>query len=360
MEEKQNSAVAVRKEEAMMNQLKKSVDLVIPSSVQDRELFAQNCMLYLAEVNAKINDEFVEIPKKDKDEILAKVPILDFLQVMWNASKRGLNFGCREFSLIPFGGKSQKVSLVVDYRVDRRMIESKNITIEFLHGKATDVVYEFPNPLKHEFPTRNEKRQMIFKTIEGKGYTAKTTNDVVWYACIARHNETGEELSYVESAENIRLRANPSTFNFYTNPNAQDTMYEKFVLRQLAQRLPTEWGGEDWDKVGNIPFEEAEYEEVAEATAAPTPKEAKEAKPKTPPKQELKPLVEGSETWFKMIESIRAHKVTIEQIARKYDIEPIRAQIEQLFDTYKETPETNEKGGETAETAENSPLSLNL
>ena len=55
MEEKQNSAVAVRKEEAMMNQLKKSVDLVIPSSVQDRELFAQNCMLYLAEVNAKIN-----------------------------------------------------------------------------------------------------------------------------------------------------------------------------------------------------------------------------------------------------------------------------------------------------------------
>ncbi|MBQ4214698.1 MAG: hypothetical protein II663_00315, partial [Bacteroidales bacterium] len=67
-----------------------------------------------------------------------------------------------------------------------------------------------------------------------------------------------------------------------------------------------------------------------------------------------------SETWFKMIESIKAHKVTIEQIARKYDIEPIRAQIEQLFDTYKETPEANENGGETAETAENSPLSLNL
>ena len=358
MEEKQNSAVAVRNEEAMMNQLKKSVDLVIPSSVQDRELFAQNCMLYLAEVNAKINGEFVEIPKKDKDEILAKVPILDFLQVMWNASKRGLNFGCREFSLIPFGGKSQKVSLVVDYRVDRRMIESKNITIEFLHGKASDIVYEFPNPLKHEFPTRKEKRQMSFKPIEGKGYTAKTTNDVVWYACIARHNETGEELSYVESAENIRLRANPSTFNFYTNPNAQDTMYEKFVLRQLAQRLPTEWGGEDWDKVSNIPFEDAEYEEVTETPATPA---IKEAKPKTPPKQELKPLEEGSETWFKMIESIRAHKVTIEQIARKYDIEPIRSQVEMLFDTYKETAEANEKGTEMAKnTANESPLNLNL
>jgi hypothetical protein len=354
--ENQNSAVAVRKEEAMMNQLKKSVDLVIPSSVQDRELFAQNCMLYLAEVNAIINGEFVEIPKKDKDEILAKVPILDFLQVMWNASKRGLNFGCREFSLIPFGGKSQKVSLVVDYRVDRRMIESKNITIEFLHGKESDIVYEFPNPLKHEFPTRNEKRPMTFKTIEGKGYTAKTTNDVVWYACIARHNETGEELSYVESAANIRLRANPSTFNFYINPNAQDTMYEKFVLRQLAQRLPTEWGGEDWDKVSNIPFEDAEYEEVAEAPTPKEVKEVKESKPKTPPKQELKPLVEGSETWFKMIDSIKSHKVTIDQVARYYDIDPIRAQIKKLFDTYKETPEANEKGGETEE----NPLNINL
>ena len=336
---KEQSALAMKDEQ--MEVIKKGMELVIPETDLNKKVqFAQNCMLYLVENKAEIRDGQVTIKSKDDKELFS-FGVLDFLQKMWIAVKKGLSFGCKEFTLVPFGGKSPTIAVVPDFRIEKKRIEEKGISISFLHGKLGDEVFETANPLKHEF--KLQKRPMTFKKIEGKGYSATTDNDVLWYACIAKNIETGEELSYVESRQNIELRANPASFQFYRNPNAIDSMYDKFVMRQLVKRLPSNWGGENWDRIEDIPFEDADYEEVAETN---------QQKPKTPPTQKLLPLVEGSETWFKMVESVKSHKVTIEQIARKYDIEPIRSQIETLFATYSESK------SEDAE--EESPLKLNI
>ena len=351
--QQQSTALATRLQQAEM--IKNAVVCFIPETDPEKQtLFTKNSLFYLVKNKGYLKDDKVCLPKANGEPL--QIDLFEYLQKMYLASKAGLSLIDGDFQFVPFGGKNPTIAVVPDFRAEQKIAEGRGLVISYIHGRAGDEAESLPIPLKHNFTLRSRKQGFDkIKTVNA--YTKEVENDdVTWYACVAKVEATGEEFSYVESRENILLRANPATLKFYKDPNAKDTMCEKFVLRQLLKRLPSNLRGVDFDKW--LPnFEDAEYEEVAEATAAPTPKESK---PKTPPKQELKPLEEGSETWFKMIESIKSHKVTIEQIARKYDIEPIRAQIEQLFETYKETPEANEKGAETAETAENSPLSLNL
>lgn len=347
--QQQSMALATRLQQAEM--IKNAVVCFIPETDPEKQtLFTKNSLFYLVKNKGYLQGDKVCLPKPNGENL--QIDLFEYLQKMYLASKAGLSLIDGDFQFVPFGGKNPTIAVVPDFRAEQKIAEGRGITISYIHGRAGDEAESLPIPLKHNFVLRS-KKQGFDKITKVNAYTQEVANDVIWYACIAKVEETGEEFSYVESRENILLRANPATLKFYKDPNAKDTMCEKFVLRQLLKRLPSNLRGVDFDKW--LPnFEDAEYEEVQEAPAAPT---TKESKPKTPPKQDLKPLEEGSETWFKMIESIRAHKVTIEQIARKYDIEPIRAQIEMLFETYEETPEANEKGGETAE---NSPLSLNL
>lgn len=350
MEEKQSTALTTRLQQAEM--IKNAVVCFIPETDPEKQtLFTKNSLFYLVKSKGYLHGDKVCLPKANGEPL--QIDLFEYLQKMYIASKAGLSLIDGDFQFVPFGGKNPTIAVVPDFRAEQKIAEKRGLAISYIHGRAGDEAESLPIPLKHNFTLRSRK-QGFDKITKVNAYTQEVSNDVNWYACIAKVEETGEEFSYVESRENILLRANPATLKFYKDPNAKDTMCEKFVLRQLLKRLPSNLRGVDFDKW--LPnFEDAEYEEVPEATTeTPAPKESK---PKTPPKQELKPLEEGSETWFKMIESIKAHKVTIEQIARKYDIEPIRAQIEMLFETYAETPEANEKG---VETAENSPLSLNL
>ena len=351
--QQQSTALATRLQQAEM--IKNAVVCFIPETDTEKQtLFTKNSLFYLVKNKGFLQGDKVCLPKANGDTL--QIDLFEYLQKMYLASKAGLSLIDGDFQFVPFGGKNPTIAVVPDFRAEQKIAEGRGLAISYIHGRAGDEAESLPIPLKHNFVLRS-KKQGFDKITKVNAYTQEVANDVIWYACIAKVEETGEEFSYVESRENILLRANPATLKFYKDPNAKDTMCEKFVLRQLLKRLPSNLRGVDFDKW--LPnFEDAEYEEVQETPSAPTPKEAKT---KTPPKQELKPLVEGSETWFKMIESIRAHKVTIEQIARKYDIAPIKAQIETLFDTYKETPEANEKGGETAENTTNeSPLNLNL
>lgn len=353
--QQQSTALATRLQQAEM--IKNAVVCFIPETDEQKQtLFTKNSLFYLVKNKGFLQGDKVCLPKANGEPL--QIDLFEYLQKMYLASKAGLSLIDGDFQFVPFGGKNPTIAVVPDFRAEQKIAEGRGLAISYIHGRAGDEAESLPIPLKHNFVLRS-KKQGFDKITKVNAYTQEVANDVIWYACIAKVEETGEEFSYVESRENIIARANPATLKFYKDPNAKDTMCEKFVLRQLLKRLPSNLRGVDFDKW--LPnFEDAEYEEVAEATAeVPTPKETKENKPKTPPKQELKPLVEGSETWFKMIESIKSHKVTIEQIARKYDIEPIRAQIEQLFDTYKETAEANEMGAETAET-DKSPLNLNL
>ena len=346
--QQQSTALATRLQQAEM--IKNAVACFIPETDEQKQtLFTKNSLFYLVKNKGYLQSDKVCLPKANGETL--QIDLFEYLQKMYLASKAGLSLIDGDFQFVPFGGKNPTIAVVPDFRAEQKIAEGRGLAISYIHGRAGDEAEALPIPLKYNFTLRSRK-QGFDKITKVNAYTQEVANDVIWYACIAKVEETGEEFSYVESRENILLRANPATLKFYKDPNAKDTMCEKFVLRQLLKRLPSNLRGVDFDKW--LPnFEDAEYEEVAE-TEAPTPKESK---PKTPPKQELKPLVEGSETWFKMIDSIKSHKVTIEQIARKYDIEPVRSQIEGLFANYAETPEANKKG---AETAENSPLSLNL
>lgn len=348
--QQQSTALATRLQQAEM--IKKAVICFIPETDEEKQtLFTKNSLFYLVKNKGYLQGDKVCLPKQNGEPL--QIDLFEYLQKMYLASKAGLSLIDGDFQFASFGGKNPTIAVVPDFRAEQKIAEKRGLAISYIHGRAGDEAESLPIPLKHNFTLRS-KKQGFDKIKKVNAYTQEVENDVIWYACIAKVEETGEEFSYVESRENILMRANPATLKFYNDPNAKDTMCEKFVLRQLLKRLPSNLRGVDFDKW--LPnFEDAEYEEVTETTAEVTT--TKEAKLKTAPKQELKPLEEGSETWFKMIESIRAHKVTIDQIARKYDIEPVRAQIEGLFANYAETPEANEKG---AETAENSPLSLNL
>lgn len=344
---KKTTMLALRMQQA--EEIRQAVACFIPENAENQEVFSKNCLFYIIKNKAVMSDNWLTINN-------IQVDLFEFLQKMYEMSRCGLSLIDGDFSVVTYAGG--QVVCVPEWRAERRIAESKGLTITFLHGKAGDEFMQEANPLKHTFSIRPRKGS--FSSISEKEITTKNggkmkvrqvTNDVIWYAVVAETAD-GQRFSYVESTENILMRANPKTLQFYNDPNAQHTMYEKFVLRQLLKRLPSNLRGVDFDKVDQPDFEDTEYAEYEDV--APTNVEAKveEKKPKVL-ETKLLPLVEGSETWFKMIDSIRAKKVTYEQIARKYDTKPFEAQIRQFF-------ADADKSVSESENNEESPLKLEL
>jgi hypothetical protein len=308
---KQNTALALRMQQA--NEIKQAVSCFIPEDEKGQELFSRNCLFYIVKNKAEIQGDMVIIPR-EKDTL--EIGLFEFLEKMYVASSAGLSFINKEFTLVPFGGKNPTVAVVPDFRVEKRIAESKGLTIRFLHGRKGDAFTEEADPLCHTFTIirRSGEFKIIEKTNQYGGLKSK--NDVEWYAAIATAHATGKEYSYVESTNNILLRANPSTLSFYDNPNSMDSMYEKFVLRQLIRRLPSELRSIDFDKVEDIP-----YEEVIEEPAQIAPNTQPKQLPERPIEQNRLPLIKDSETWKKMVDAIKNKRVKdIASIERKYII----------------------------------------
>lgn len=304
--ENQSNALAMRLQQA--NEIKQVVECFIPETTEKQAIFAKNCQFYLIKNKAQMQDGNVVING-------VKVDMFEFCQKMYLASKVGLSLIDGEFSFITYDGG--EVVVVPDFRAEKRIAEEKGLTIGFVHGRKGDEFTIEADPLKHGFKIQPRKGE--FAKIESKTATSKAgkqyavnevQNDILWYGVIAKVTETGEEFSYVESTQNILLRANPKTLKFYKDPNAKDVMFEKFVLRQLIKRLPSNLRGIDFDKW------EGKFENIEEAVIV---EEA--PKQKTPPTQSKLPLVKGSETWAKMEQFIKAGKVKdIASIERKYEV----------------------------------------
>lgn len=312
--QQQSTALATRLQQAEM--IKNAAFLIIPETDEQKQtLFTKNSFFYLVKSKGYLQGDKVCLPKPNGETL--QIDLFEYLQKMYLASKAGLSLIDGDFQFVPFGGENPTIAVVPDFRAEQKIAEGRGLAISYIHGRAGDDAEALPIPLKHNFTLRSRK-QGFDKITKINAYTQEVANDVIWYACIAKVEETGEEYSYVESRENILLRANPATLKFYKDPNAKDTMCEKFVLRQLLKRLPSNLRGVDFDKW--LPnFEDAEYEEVPETAEAP--KATKESKPKTPPTQAKLPLVKGSETWQKMETAIKAGKVKdIASIERKYEV----------------------------------------
>lgn len=307
MENQTNNALALRMNQA--NEIKQVVSCFIPETSENQAIFAKNCLFYLVKNKAQMNDGNVVING-------ISVDMFEFCQKMYLASKVGLSLIDGEFSFITYDGG--EVVVVPDFRAEKRIAEEKGLTIAFVHGRQGDEFTEDANPLKHSF--KIQQRKGTFAKIESKTATSRNgkqysvnevQNDILWYAAVAKVNETGEEFSYVESTENILLRANPKTLKFYRDPNAMHAMFEKFVLRQLIKRLPSNLRGIDFDKW------EGKFEDVEDAQIV---EEMPKKEPKPIEKTKIM-LVRDSEVWSKMEKAIKDGKVKdIASIERKYDI----------------------------------------
>ena len=87
-------------------------------------------------------------------------------------------------------------------------------------------------PYSHTFNIKPKAN--LTKKIEN----GKAVNDVLFYGVEIVKKSTGLAVcSYVESTENIRARANFNNDMFHNSPNAQDTMYVKFVLNRAYEFL---------------------------------------------------------------------------------------------------------------------------
>lgn len=312
--EKRNTMLALRMQQA--EEIKQAVACFIPENEENQGIFTKNCLFYIIKNKAVMSDNWLTINN-------IQVDLFEFLQKMYLASKAGLSLVEGEFTPVTFDGG--EFVLMPDFRAEKRIAEEKGLIISFLHGRDGDEFTEEANPLKHQFKIKS--RVGKFQQIQQKTATAKSgkqysiceaVSDIKWYACIAKVIATGEEFSYVESAENIIMRANPKTLKFYKDPNAQEVMHEKFVLRQLIKRLPSNLRGIDFDKFEGK-FEDVEDAQVIEEEAKPT------AKPKPI-------LVKDSETWKKMEKAILDGKVAnMDVIERKYDINGCRTEIATIF-----------------------------
>lgn len=275
---------------------------------KESELLAKNSMFYLTKEKATITDDAIVLPNK------ITIDKCEFLQKMYLASRTGLSLIDGDFSFVTFGGG--QVVIMPNYRAEIKIAENKGLRIEFVHGKQGDSFDEI-GYLKHDFHIA--KKQGQFMEINN----GQVKNDVIWYGAKATVVSTGETFSYVESTQNILMRANPKYLKFYNDPNAKDTMHEKFVLRQLLKRMPSNLELVDFDKFEGVKFDNNDTIESA------TIIEDKQIE--VPAPKQLKKLEKGSATWEKMVVAIKDHKCTLAAIRKKYDISENEGEILDLF-----------------------------
>lgn len=316
--EKRNTMLALRMSQA--EEIRQAVACFIPENEENQGIFTKNCLFYLIKNKASLQGDKVVLPKPNGEAL--QIDIFEYLQKMYLASKAGLSLIDGDFQFVPFGGKNPTISIVPDFRIEKKIAESKGLVISFIHGREGDEANQLPIPLQYEFVLRSKKTNHFAEIQKVNAYTQKVVNDdVIWYAAVAQLVDNPDvTYAYVESKQNILMRANPATLKFYEDPNAHHVMYEKFVLRQLLKNLPNNLRGVDFDKW--LPS----FNDIEEAVVIDEEMpEIKENKPENAPKRRItadKLLLEkGSETWDKMAKAIVDKKVTdLAQIERKYAI----------------------------------------
>ena len=315
----------ILKKQEEMAEIATISEFLIPENNEGRQMFNRNVMFYLVKNKAVAKDDMLVVNGITIDK-------MEFVQKMYEATRSGLSLIDGDFSLVTFQGG--EVVVMPNFRSEIRMAEAKGLQFNFIHGREGDT-FEVLGTLQHKFDIKPRKGN--FKNIQTKQVsTAKGgsygvneyENDVVWYAveCIT---PTGQRFSYVESTKNILLRANPKTLKFYKDPNAADTMFEKFVFRQLNKRLPSNLAIFDFDKTSNPSFDDVQDAEVVEEVQ-PQPQPAEPQQPKPTKKR----LEIDDDNWKKMLKAISEGKqFTLEQVEKHYDMtdEVRQAVIEELF-----------------------------
>lgn len=279
----------------------------------------QNLFTYFLLNRVEVTDDEVIISTKQRGE-LKKINYNkgQFFAKMIEMARQGFDLLAGDFSLTPFWDatfRQYSPSVVISYKKHLQILAEKGYTVNVYYLRKGDTFVEV-RPYVHKFDIKPKvnliKQLQGCKNAKGEIYY-KAVNDVLFYGVEIVKIETGKPVcSYVESTENIRARANFSNDTFHNSPNAQDTMYVKFVLNRAYDYLKNygEIGLPDIDKLEDYsslaPIDVAAISE----NATPEPKIKK-----------LRKLERNTKTWEAAKKRLEEQTATLAQIEANFEVD---------------------------------------
>jgi len=270
----------------------------------------QNLFTYFLLNRVEVTDDEVIISTKQRGE-LKKINYNrgQFFAKMIKLAREGFDLLAGDFSLSPFWDatfKQYSPGVVISYKKHLQILAEKGYSVNVYYLRKGDTFVEI-RPYVHKFDVKPKVN--LTKKIEN----GKAVNDVLFYGVEIVKIETGKPVcSYVESTENIKARANFSNDMFHNSPNAQDTMYVKFVLNRAYDYLKNygEIGLPDIDKLEDYsslaPIEAAAISE----NATPEPKIKK-----------LRKLERNTKTWEAAKKRLEEQTATLAQIEANFEVD---------------------------------------
>lgn len=288
-------------------QINSTIALFDPEMAQQ---LGQNLFTYFLLNRVEVTDDEVIISTKQRGE-LKKINYNkgQFFAKMIEMARQGFDLLAGDFSLTPFWDatfKQYSPSVVISYKKHLQILLEKGYTINVYYLRKGDSFVEL-KPYVHKFDIK-PKVNLTKKIVNGKA-----VNDVLFYGVEIVKIETGKPVcSYVESTENIKARANFSNDMFHNSPNAQDTMYVKFVLNRAYDYLKNygEIGLPDIDKL-------EDYSSLAPIDAAAIPENAT-PEPKI---KKLRKLEKNTKTWELAKKRLEEQTATLEQIEANFEVD---------------------------------------
>ena len=296
-------------------QINDTIALFDPEMVQQ---LGRNLFTYFLLNRVEVTNDEVIISVKQRGE-LKKINYQkgEFFAKMTKLAKEGFDLLAGDFYLTPRWNSAfscYDTVVVISYKKHLQILAEKGYTVNVYYLRKGDTFIEV-RPYLHKFDIKPKvnliKQLQGCKNAKGEIYY-KAVNDVLFYGVEIVKIETGKPVcSYVESTENIKARANFSNDMFHNSPNAQDTMYVKFVLNRAYDYLKNygEIGLPDIDKLEDYsslaPIDTAAISE----NATPEPKIKK-----------LRKLERNTKTWEAAKKRLEEQTATLAQIEANFEV----------------------------------------
>ena len=270
----------------------------------------QNLFTYFLLNRVEVTNDEVIISTKQRGE-LKKINYNkgQFFAKMIDMAKQGFDLLAGDFSLTPFWDatfKQYSPSVVISYKKHLQILAEKGYTVNVYYLRKGDAFVEI-KPYSHNFDIKPKAN--LTKKIEN----GKAVNDVLFYGVEIVKKSTGLAVcSYVESTENIRARANFNNDMFHNSPNAQDTMYVKFVLNRAYEFLKN-YGENSLPDIDKL----EDYNSLAPVDVVAIPENAT---PETKIKK-LKKLEQNTKTWELAKKRLEEQTATLAQIEANYEVD---------------------------------------
>jgi len=288
-------------------QINSTIALFDPEMSQQ---LGQNLFTYFLLNRVEVTDDEVIISVKQRGE-LKKINYNkgQFFAKMIEMARQGFDLLAGDFSLTPFWDatfRQYSPSVVISYKKHLQILLEKGYSVNIYYLRKGDTFIEI-KPYLHKFDIKPKVN--LTKKIEN----GKAVNDVLFYGVEIVKIETGKAVcSYVESTENIKARANFSNDMFHNSPNAQDTMYVKFVLNRAYEFLKN-YGENSLPDIDKL----EDYSSLAPIDVASIPENAT---PETKNKK-LRKLEKNTKTWEAAKKRLEEQTATLEQIEANFEVD---------------------------------------